>query len=383
MSVIVGRALPDVRDGLKPVHRRILYAMHELGMAPNKPFRKCARVVGEVLGKFHPHGDTAVYDALVRMAQPFSMREPLVDGHGNFGSLDADPPAAMRYTECRLRQYASATLLADLEEETVDWSANFDGSTSEPAVLPSRLPNLLANGAAGIAVGIATKIPPHNVRELVAGVKALVADPAISDEALMHHVPAPDFPTGGEIQATEALREVYASGRGTFTLRAKLHVEESAANGRRAAAPKTLLVMTELPYQTNKAALVEQIARLVDAGVLTGVADVRDESDRSGTRVVVELKRGGEIVFLVMYSISETYQVSSWFSASPPTHNPPTHTHKPTTQAPRSSWSSTNCTSTPRCRAGSAATWWPSWAARRARWACARSCSTGSTSGRR
>lgn len=270
---------------------------HPRFLEPFSNRSKCARVVGEVLGKFHPHGDTAVYDALVRMAQPFSMREPLVDGHGNFGSLDADPPAAMRYTECRLRQYASATLLADLEEETVDWAANFDGSTAEPAVLPARLPNLLANGAAGIAVGIATKIPPHNVRELVAGVKALVADPAISDEALMRHVPAPDFPTGGEIQATEALREVYASGRGTFTLRAKLHVEESAANGRRAAAPKTLLVMTELPYQTNKAALVEQIARLVDAGVLTGVADVRDESDRSGTRVVVELKRGGEIVF--------------------------------------------------------------------------------------
>lgn len=254
-------------------------------------------MVGEVLGKFHPHGDTAVYDALVRMAQPFSMRVPLVDGHGNFGSLDADPPAAMRYTECRLQAYAASALLADLEEETVDWEPNFDGSTQEPVVLPARLPNLLANGSAGIAVGIATKIPPHNVHELVAGLRALVADPEISDADLMRYIPAPDFPTGGEILVTETLRDVYTGGRGTFTLRAKLHVEESgAAPGRRngGATAKPLVVLTELPYQTNKAALVEQIARLVDTGMLTGIADVRDESDRTGTRVVVEVKKGAK-----------------------------------------------------------------------------------------
>uniref|UniRef100_A0A1D2AGK7 DNA topoisomerase (ATP-hydrolyzing) n=1 Tax=Auxenochlorella protothecoides TaxID=3075 RepID=A0A1D2AGK7_AUXPR len=307
MSVIVGRALPDVRDGLKPVHRRILFAMHELGMTQGKPFRKCARVVGEVLGKFHPHGDTAVYDALVRMSQPFAMQSPLVDGHGNFGSLDDDPPAAMRYTECRLQAYTGAALLADLEAETVDFVPNFDGSVPEPTVLPARLPNLLVNGSSGIAVGIATKIPSHNMREVVAGLRALARNPRISTAALMRHIPAPDFPTGGEILLSPAMADTYAMGRGTFTVRAKLRIEDAAkaptagrrAGARHAGSGRAAVVLEELPYQTNKAALVEQIARLVDAGTLIGVSDVRDESDRDGMRVVVEVKRGFEPVLVV------------------------------------------------------------------------------------
>ncbi|KAG7673555.1 hypothetical protein KSW81_006757 [Nannochloris sp. 'desiccata'] len=275
MSVIVGRALPDTRDGLKPVHRRILYAMHGLGLEPKKPFRKCARVVGEVLGKFHPHGDTAVYDALVRMAQDFSMRATLVDGHGNFGSLDDDPAAAMRYTECRLKPVAAAALLEDLDSETV-----------EPSVLPARVPNLLINGSSGIAVGIATKIPPHNMREVVQGLKALINNPDISIPELMKYVPAPDFPTGGEIIASDGILEAYTTGRGSVLVRGKVHVEDGSGK------KKPLIVITELPFQTNKAALVEQIAKLVDEGKITGISDIRDESDRDGMRVVVELKRG-------------------------------------------------------------------------------------------
>lgn len=245
MSVIVGRALPDVRDGLKPVHRRILYAMHELGLQPSKPFRKCARVVGEVLGKFHPHGDTAVYDALVRMSQDFSMRVPLIDGHGNFGSLDDDPPAAMRYTECRLQPLAAAALLADLDSDTVNFLPNFDASVMEPSVLPAKVPNLLVNGSSGIAVGIATKIPPHNMIEVVQGLKALISNPDITISELMQYIPAPDFPTGGEIISGDGLKEAYMTGRGSITVRAKMHIEDS---GKR----KPAIVITELPYQTNK-----------------------------------------------------------------------------------------------------------------------------------
>ncbi|KAK9837232.1 hypothetical protein WJX81_000248 [Elliptochloris bilobata] len=297
MSVIVGRALPDVRDGLKPVHRRILYAMHELGLLPTRPFRKCARVVGEVLGKYHPHGDSAVYDALVRLAQNFSMRAPLVSGHGNFGSLDADPPAAMRYTECRLQAFASAVLLADLEYDTVDMAPTFDGSQEEPLVLPARVPQLLVNGTSGIAVGIATRIPPHNLREVVTGLRALIADPDISIAALMALIPAPDFPTGGEIVATSGIAAAYETGRGGITVRGRAFIEEEqAGSGRRGARKvangRPVIVITELPYQTNKAAFVADVARLVDEQKLIGISDVRDESDRDGMRVVVEVKRG-------------------------------------------------------------------------------------------
>ncbi|KAK9865144.1 hypothetical protein WJX84_006152 [Apatococcus fuscideae] len=296
MSVIVGRALPDVRDGLKPVHRRILFAMHDLGLAHNKPYRKCARVVGEVLGKYHPHGDTAVYDSLVRMAQPFTLRSPLVSGHGNFGSLDDDPPAAMRYTECRLQGLASAMLLADLGADTVDWAPNFDASQEEPVVLPAALPNLLLNGSSGIAVAIATKIPPHNMQEVVAALKALIKNPAISTSELMQHVPAPDFPTGGRIIDTGNMRAIYEEGRGSITVRGRAFVEEEGTSKKGskrtpAASGKASIIITEMPYQTNKSSFVENVARMVNAGTLAGVADVRDESDRDGMRVVVELKR--------------------------------------------------------------------------------------------
>ena len=221
MSVIVGRALPDARDGLKPVHRRILYAMHELGLSPDRPFRKCARVVGEVLGKYHPHGDNAVYDALVRMAQPFSMRAPLINGHGNFGSVDNDPPAAMRYTECRLQALTSNAMLRDIEAETVDFADNFDGSQQEPLVLPARIPQLLLNGSSGIAVGMATNIPPHNLGELINGLIALIQDPEITDTGLMKYIPGPDFPTGGQILGTGSIRDAYTSGRGSITMRGR------------------------------------------------------------------------------------------------------------------------------------------------------------------
>lgn len=345
MSVIVGRALPDVRDGLKPVHRRILFAMHGLSLSPSTPHRKCARVVGEVLGKYHPHGDTAVYEALVRLAQPFSMRSPLVDGHGNFGSLDADPPAAMRYTECRLRALSAEVLLRDLSAEgTVRMAPNFDGSVDEPTVLPARVPLLLVNGSSGIAVGIATRIPPHNLREVVAAMTLLVRKPGATTAELMKLLPAPDFPTGGEILDAGGVASAYESGRGPVTVRGKVEIEvdggkkakKAPRRGRKGAntsaaaaaaslssadsdteaagsaavassssslsalddasldgaAGKTRIVISELPYQTNKAAFVQRVAELVDEGVLTGIADVRDESDRAGTRVVVELRRG-------------------------------------------------------------------------------------------
>jgi DNA gyrase subunit A len=288
MSVIVGRALPDARDGLKPVHRRILYAMHELGLAYDRPFRKCARVVGEVLGKYHPHGDTAVYDALVRMAQNFSMRSPLIDGHGNFGSIDNDPPAAMRYTECRLQALTANALLQDIESDTVDFTDNFDGSQQEPLVLPSRVPQLLLNGSSGIAVGMATNIPPHNLGELLDGAMALIHDPEITDIGLMQYIPGPDFPTGGQILGTSGIREAYQTGRGSITMRGVAAIETIEQRGR---PERDAIIITELPYQTNKAALIEKIAEMVNERRLEGIADIRDESDRDGMRIVIELRR--------------------------------------------------------------------------------------------
>lgn len=288
MSVIVGRALPDARDGLKPVHRRILYAMYELGLTPDRPFRKCARVVGEVLGKYHPHGDTAVYDALVRMAQDFSMRNPLINGHGNFGSIDNDPPAAMRYTECRLQALATDSLLRDIEAETVDFADNFDGSQQEPIVLPARIPQLLLNGSSGIAVGMATNIPPHNLGELIEGAIALIHDPAIGDLELMQYIKGPDFPTGGQIIGRAGIKEAYTTGRGSITMRGVAEIETLQQRGR---ADKEAIIITQLPYQTNKSSLIEKIADLVNDKRIDGISDIRDESDRTGMRVVIELKR--------------------------------------------------------------------------------------------
>jgi len=288
MSVIVGRALPDARDGLKPVHRRILYAMNELGLLPDRPFRKCARVVGEVLGKYHPHGDTAVYDALVRMAQDFSMRSPLINGHGNFGSIDNDPPAAMRYTECRLQALTSAALLQDIESETVDFIDNFDGSQQEPTVLPARIPQLLLNGSSGIAVGMATNIPPHNLGELIDGLTALIHNPEMTDTDLMQYIHGPDFPTGAQILGTAAIKEAYTTGRGSITMRGVASIETIEQRGR---PERDAIIITELPYQTNKAALIEKIAELVNDKRIDGIADIRDESDRDGMRIVIELKR--------------------------------------------------------------------------------------------
>ncbi|MBD2308157.1 DNA topoisomerase (ATP-hydrolyzing) subunit A [Chroococcidiopsis sp. FACHB-1243] len=288
MSVIVGRALPDARDGLKPVHRRILYAMHELGLTADRPFRKCARVVGEVLGKYHPHGDTAVYDALVRMAQDFSMRSPLIAGHGNFGSVDNDPPAAMRYTECRLQALTENALLQDIEAETVDFIDNFDGSQQEPIVLPARIPQLLLNGSSGIAVGMATNIPPHNLGELIDGVVALIHNPEISDRQLMQYIPGPDFPTGGKILGTSGIHEAFTTGRGSITMRGVAEIETVEQRGR---PEREAIIITQLPYQTNKAALIEKIAELVNDKRIEGIADIRDESDRDGMRIVIELKR--------------------------------------------------------------------------------------------
>jgi DNA gyrase subunit A len=288
MSVIVGRALPDARDGLKPVHRRILYAMYELGLTNDRPYRKCARVVGEVLGKYHPHGDTAVYDALVRMAQDFSMRMPLIDGHGNFGSVDNDPPAAMRYTESRLQALTTDALLEDIESETVDFVDNFDGSQQEPTVMPARIPQLLLNGSTGIAVGMATNIPPHNLTELIDGLLALIANPELEERALLAIIPGPDFPTGGQILGRRGIRETYTTGRGSVTMRGVANIESIEAKGR---PDRDAVIITELPYQTNKAALIERIAELVNDKKLEGIADIRDESDRDGMRIVIELRR--------------------------------------------------------------------------------------------
>lgn len=289
MSVIVGRALPDVRDGLKPVHRRILYAMHELGLTPDRPYRKCARVVGDVLGKYHPHGDQAVYDALVRLVQEFSSRYPLIAGHGNFGSVDNDPPAAMRYTETRLASLSYEAMLAEIAEETVEFVGNFDNSQQEPTVLPAQLPLLLLNGSAGIAVGMATNIPPHNLGEVVDGLIALIDNSELSDEKLFELIPGPDFPTGGEIVGLAGIRETYTTGKGSITLRGISQVEEiPAGQGRRG---RTAIVVTELPYQVSKAGWIEKMAELVNHGRIEGIADIRDESDRTGMRVVIELRR--------------------------------------------------------------------------------------------
>jgi DNA gyrase subunit A len=284
MSVIVGRALPDVRDGLKPVHRRVLYAMRELGNDYNKPYKKSARVVGDVIGKYHPHGDTAVYDTIVRMAQPFSMRYLLVDGQGNFGSVDGDAPAAMRYTEVRMSRLAHE-LLADIEKETVDFAENYDGSESEPSVMPTRVPNLLVNGSSGIAVGMATNIPPHNLTEVIGACLALIDDPSIDIPGLMEHLPGPDFPTAGIINGAQGIFAAYLTGRGRVHIRARTTIEEFKA-GREA------IVVTELPYQVNKARLIEKIADLVREKRIEGISELRDESDKDGMRVVIELKRG-------------------------------------------------------------------------------------------
>jgi len=288
MSVIVGRALPDARDGLKPVHRRILYAMHELGLSPDRPFRKCARVVGDVIGKYHPHGDQAVYDALVRMAQDFSMRSPLVDGHGNFGSVDNDPPAAMRYTECRLRPITTNAMLQDIESETVDFLPNYDGSQQEPIVLPARVPQLLLNGSSGIAVGMATNIPPHNLGELMDGLIALIRNPDLTDNELFQYIPGPDFPTGGQILGTSGIREAYLTGRGSITMRGVASIETLERRGQ---PDREAIIITELPFQTNKAAMIERIAEMVNERRLEGISDIRDESDRDGMRIVIELRR--------------------------------------------------------------------------------------------
>ncbi|MBQ9245218.1 DNA gyrase subunit A [bacterium] len=288
MSVIIGRALPDVRDGLKPVHRRILFAMNELGMAPDKPFKKCARIVGEVLGKYHPHGDTAVYEALVRMAQDFSTRYLTVDGHGNFGSVDGDGAAAMRYTEARMHKITTS-MLADIDCETVDFVPNFDGSLEEPSVLPVRLPMLLLNGVSGIAVGMATNVPPHNLCEIVDGTIALIDNPNLTVDELMHYIKGPDFPTGASIIGVSEIRKAYTTGRGSIKMSAISAFEEIPAGGGRQT--RTAIVITEIPYQVNKAVLIAKIAELVRDKKMDGISDIRDESDREGMRIVIELKR--------------------------------------------------------------------------------------------
>jgi len=285
MSVIVGRALPDVRDGLKPVHRRVLYAMHELGNDYNKPYKKSARVVGDVIGKYHPHGDTAVYDTIVRMAQDFSLRYMLIDGQGNFGSVDGDAPAAMRYTEIRMARIAHE-MLADLDKETVDFSPNYDGSEHEPVVMPSRLPNLLVNGSSGIAVGMATNIPPHNLNEVIGACLALIDNENITIDELMQHVPGPDFPTAGIINGVQGIHDAYRTGRGKVYVRARVSIETDEKRNRQS------IIVTELPYQVNKALLLERIAQLVREEKIDGIAELRDESDKSGMRMVIELKRG-------------------------------------------------------------------------------------------
>ncbi len=299
MSVIVGRALPDVRDGLKPVHRRILYAMYEDGFTPDKEYRKCATTVGNVLGRYHPHGDASVYDALVRMAQDFSMRYPTVDGHGNFGSIDGDPPAAYRYTESRMSKL-SLSMLTDIEKDTVDFMPNFDETRKEPVVLPSRIPHLLVNGSNGIAVGMATNIPPHNLKEVIDGIVALIDNPDITIDELMEYIPAPDFPTGGLIMGVSGIRSAYHTGRGKLRVRARAEIQEWKDNRQR-------IVITEIPYMVNKARLIEKIAELVHDKRIDGISDLRDESDRDGMRIVVELKRdaNGQIVLNQLYKYTQ------------------------------------------------------------------------------
>ncbi len=303
MSVIVGRALPDVRDGLKPVHRRVLYAMRELGLDWNKAYKKSARIVGEVIGKYHPHGESAVYDTIVRMAQPFSLRYVLVDGQGNFGSVDGDPPAAMRYTEVRMARMAH-DLLADLDKETVDFAPNYDGSEREPLVLPTRVPNLLVNGAAGIAVGMATNVPPHNLREVVDACLALIEEPDIGINGLITHIPGPDFPTAGIINGAAGIEQAYRTGRGTLQVRARAHVEEDDG--------KHTIIVTELPYQVNKARLLERIAELVKERKIEGITELRDESDKDGMRMVIGLRRG-EVPEVVLNNLFLHTQMQATF----------------------------------------------------------------------
>ena len=308
MSVIVSRALPDVRDGLKPVQRRILYAMHDQGMRPGSSYKKCARLVGDVLGKYHPHGDSPVYEALVRMAQPFSMREPLVDGQGNFGSVDGDPPAAMRYTECKLAAITEF-MLGDIDRETVDWQENFDQSLKEPTVLPARLPNLLVNGASGIAVGMATNIPPHNVAEVCDAVVALVRNPNSTVEELMQHVKGPDFPTGAHIWGSEGIRNAYATGRGRIVVQATGEIEDVPRQDRKR------IVYTEIPFQVNKSTLIQRIAELIKTRRVEGVSEVRDESDRRGMRIVLELRRSASPA-IVMNNLYKHTTLRSSFSVN-------------------------------------------------------------------
>ena len=305
MSVIVGRALPDVRDGLKPVHRRVLFAMRELGNDYNKAYKKSARVVGDVIGKYHPHGDSAVYDTIVRMAQPFSMRALLVDGQGNFGSVDGDAPAAMRYTEVRMSRIAHE-LLADIEKETVDFVENYDGSEAEPSVMPTRLPNLLVNGSSGIAVGMATNIPPHNLNEVVDACLALIEDPTIEIPALMEHLPGPDFPTAGIINGAAGIYSAYRTGRGRVHIRARTEVEEFGTRGREA------IIVTELPFQVNKARLIEKIAELVRDKRIEGISELRDESDKDGMRIVIELRKG-EVSDVVLNNLYKQTPMQSVF----------------------------------------------------------------------
>ncbi|HWS75571.1 MAG TPA: DNA gyrase subunit A, partial [Quisquiliibacterium sp.] len=305
MSVIVGRALPDVRDGLKPVHRRVLYAMHEANNSWNRPYVKCARVVGEVMGKFHPHGDSAIYDTLVRMAQDFSLRYPLVDGQGNFGSVDGDSAAAMRYTECRLEKIAGE-LIADIDKETVDFQPNYDGKELEPTVLPARLPNLLVNGSSGIAVGMATNIPPHNLGEIVDACQLLLRNPQASIDELIELVPAPDFPTAGIIYGVAGVREGYRTGRGRVVMRATTHFEEIDRGNRSA------IIIDELPYQVNKRVLLERLAEMVNEKKIEGISDIRDESDKSGMRAVIELKRG-EVPEIVLNNLYKNTQLQDTF----------------------------------------------------------------------
>ncbi|HBA89613.1 MAG TPA: DNA gyrase subunit A [Geobacter sp.] len=305
MSVIVGRALPDVRDGLKPVHRRCLFAMYDMSNDWNKPYKKSARVVGDVIGKYHPHGDTAVYDTLVRMAQDFSLRYPLVDGQGNFGSIDGDSPAAMRYTEIRMEQLAHE-LLADLEKETVPYGPNYDDSLKEPLVLPSKFPNLLVNGSAGIAVGMATNIPPHNLTEVIDAIIAIIANPQLSFEELVELVPGPDFPTGGFIYGREGIMKAYSTGRGIIQMRARVQIETQKKTERQS------IVVTEIPYQVNKARLVEKIAELVKEKKIEGISDLRDESDREGMRVVVELKKDENPTIILNHLYKQTQMQSSF-----------------------------------------------------------------------
>ena len=297
MSVIVGRALPDARDGLKPVQRRILFAMYELGLTPDRPFRKCARVVGDVLGKYHPHGDQAVYDALVRLVQNFSTKYPTLDGHGNFGSVDNDPPAAMRYTETRLAPIAHEGFLEEIGSETVNFSNNFDGSQKEPDVLPAQLPFLLLNGSSGIAVGMATNIPPHNLGEIIDGLIFLVKNKNVSHKELSKIIKGPDFPTGGELIYSQAIEELYETGKGSITIRGVINTEEiNLGKGKH---KKNALIITELPYQVSKSGWIEKLAELVNSGKINGISDIRDESDRDGMRIVIELKKDANVEFVV------------------------------------------------------------------------------------